>query len=59
MKSLFLSGYGYSIKVKDTRLIFSQGARPFNDKKEVSEYPALACPFDKIVIRGDGYVSTN
>ena len=35
MKSLLLSGYGCSIKVKDTRLIFSQDTRPFNDKKEV------------------------
>jgi len=35
MKSFFLSGYGCSIKAKGTRLIFSQGARSFNDKKEV------------------------
>ena len=29
MKSLFLSGYGLSIKVKDTRMVFSQGTSVF------------------------------
>ena len=32
MKSLFLSGYGLSIKVKDTRLVFSQGSSMFSEK---------------------------
>ena len=29
MKSLLLHGYGLSIKVKNTRLIFSEGIDPF------------------------------
>lgn len=58
MKSLFLHGYGLSIKVKDTRLVFSQGLNPFSDKKNILKLPASACPFDKVVIQGKGYVST-
>ena len=58
MKSLFLHGYGLSIKVQNSRLVFSQGLDPFSDKKEVLELPSSACPFDKVVIQGKGYVST-
>lgn len=58
MKSLFLQGYGSSIRVKDTRLIFTQGTHVFSKEREVSEYPARACHFDKVIIQGDGYVST-
>jgi len=58
VKSLFLHGYGLSIKVKNTRLVFSQGVDPFNDKREVFELPARACWFDKVIIQGKGYVST-
>ncbi|MGI0026329.1 MAG: CRISPR-associated endonuclease Cas1 [Nitrosopumilaceae archaeon] len=58
MKSLFLRGYGLSIKVKDTRLVFSQGVDPFCDMQGILELPASACPFDKVVIQGKGYVST-
>ena len=58
MKSLFLHGYGLSIRVKNTSLVFSQGLDPFSDKKEVLELPARACPFDKVIIQGKGYVST-
>ena len=58
MKSFFLSGYGCSIRVKDTRLIFSQGVHAFSKEREVIETSIRACNFDKIVIQGDGYVST-
>ena len=59
MKSLLLSGYGCSIKVKDTRLVFSQGTQVFsNEKREVIETSVRACNFDKVVIQGKGYVST-
>jgi len=57
MKSLFLHGYGLSIKVKNTRMVFSQGIDPFYSKRETLELPATACNFD-IVIQGKGYVST-
>ncbi|MGI0102621.1 MAG: CRISPR-associated endonuclease Cas1, partial [Nitrosotalea sp.] len=58
MKSLFLHGYGLSIKVKNTRMIFSQGIDPFSKKREVLELPSSACPFDKVIIQGNGFVST-
>lgn len=58
MKSLFLHGYGLSIKVQNTRLVFTQGIDPFSNKREVLELPARACPFDKVIIHGKGYVST-
>jgi hypothetical protein len=52
MRSLFLRGYGLSIKVQNTRLVFSQGIDPFNGKREILELPSSACPFDKVVIQG-------
>lgn len=58
MKSLFLHGYGLSIKVKNTRMVFSQGIDPFSDNRETLELPATACNFDKVIIQGKGYVST-
>lgn len=58
MKSLFLQGYGLSIKVKDTRLVFSQGLSPFTEKQERLELPASKCTFDKVIIQGKGFVST-
>jgi CRISPR-associated protein Cas1 len=58
MKTLFLTGYGLSVSVKNTRLVFKQGIDPFTDKQKVIELPASACDFDKVVIQGKGFVST-
>ena len=58
MKSLFLQGYGSSIRVKDTRLIFTQGIQAFSKEREIIETSVRACNFDKVIIQGDGYVST-
>ena len=58
MKSLFLQGYGSSIRVKDTRLIFTQGTHAFSKEREIIETSVRACNFDKVIIQGDGYVST-
>jgi len=58
MKSLFLQGYGSSIKVKDTRLVFTQGLQAFSKEREIIETSVRACNFDKVIIQGDGYVST-
>ena len=58
MKSLFLQDYGSSIKVKDTRLVFSQGIQAFSKEREIIETSVRACNFDKVIIQGDGYVST-
>ena len=58
MKSLLLQGYGCSIRVKETRLIFSQGVHAFQKEREIIETSVRACNFDKVVIQGKGYVST-
>jgi CRISPR-associated protein Cas1 len=58
MKSLFLTGYGCSLSVNNTRLVFKQGLDPFSRNREVLELPASACQFDKVIIQGRGYVST-
>ncbi len=58
MKSLFLQGYGSSIRVKDTRLVFTQGLQAFSKEREIIETSVRACNFDKVIIQGEGYVST-
>jgi len=58
MKTLLLQGYGCSIRVKETRLIFSQGVHAFQKEREIIETSVRACNFDKVVIQGKGYVST-
>jgi CRISP-associated protein Cas1 len=58
MNTLFLTGYGLSVNVKNTRLVFRQGTDPFSKNRQVLEIPASACDFDKVVIQGRGYVST-
>jgi CRISP-associated protein Cas1 len=59
LKSLFVIGYGLSISVKNIRLVFKQGVDPFSsNRREVLELPASACPFDRVVIQGRGYVPT-
>src|SRR2546426_4252510 len=58
MKTMFLSGYGLSVSVKNTRLVFKQGLHPFSKNREVLGLPASACQFDKVIIQGRGYVST-
>jgi hypothetical protein len=54
LKSLLLTGYGLSVKVQNTRLVFKQGIDPFSSNREVLVLPASACPFDKVVIQGRG-----
>ncbi len=58
MKSLFLHGYGLSVSVKNTRLVFKQGLSPFSEKQESIEIPSSKCNFDKVIIQGRGFVST-
>lgn len=59
MKSLFLTGYGLSVSVKSSRLVFKEGINdPFGkEKPSVFELPASACDFDKVIIQGKGFVS--
>ena len=56
MKTLFLTGHGLSVSV-NTRLAFKQGY-DWKEKQQSLELPATACDFDKVVLQGEGYVST-
>lgn len=60
MKSFFLTGYGLPVSVKNTRLVFKQGINdPLGkEKTEVTELPALAANFGKVVIQEENVSST-
>jgi CRISPR-associated protein Cas1 len=58
LKTLFLQGYGLSVKVKNTRLVFTDGIDIRTGKQTKLELPISGCNFDKVVIQGRGFVST-
>lgn len=60
MRSLFLTGYGLSIRVKNTRLVFRPGIDDSfrKEKQEFLEIPPSAANFDKVIIQGGRDVST-
>ena len=53
----FLKGYGFSISVKDSKIILKNTADPFKEP-EVEEWFVNNMPYEKIVMSGKGYVST-
>lgn len=53
----FLKGYGFSIKVKDNKLVFKNSYDPFS-KPEIEEHFITNLPYEKIVLCGKGYIST-
>src|SRR5579872_363455 len=53
----FLKGYGFSIKVKDSKIILKNCSDPFKEP-EVEEWFVKNMPYEKIVMSGKGYVST-
>lgn len=54
----YLRGYGFSIKVSDNKIILKDGLNPFTDAQESEEYFAPNLPYEKIVMCGKGYIST-
>jgi len=52
-----LKGYGFSIKVKDKRLVFKNSYDSFK-KPEVEKWFIANLPYGKIVLSGKGYIST-
>ena len=52
-----LKGYGFSIKVKDSKIILKNTADPFKEP-EVEEFYVNNMPYEKIVMSGKGYIST-
>ncbi|AJW71030.1 CRISPR-associated endonuclease Cas1 [Nitrosopumilus adriaticus] len=53
----FLKGYGHSISVKDSKIILKSNHDPFS-KPEQEEWFVKNMPYEKIVLSGKGYVST-
>ncbi len=53
----FLKGYGFSIKVKDSKIILTNNYDPFS-KPEIEEWYVNTMPYEKIVLSGKGYIST-
>ena len=53
----FLKGYGFSIKVKDRKIVLKNAYDPFAEP-EVEEWFVKNMPYEKIVLSGKGYIST-
>ena len=54
----FLKGYGFSVKLKNNKLILKNGYNPFSKQQEQEEWFITNLPYEKIVLCGKGYVST-
>ncbi|MDH3192082.1 MAG: hypothetical protein OEM18_05300 [Nitrosopumilus sp.] len=54
----FLSGYGISIKQKDNQIILQHKPDPFS-KSDKEEWFVNNLPYEKLVVSGKGYVSTD
>lgn len=55
----FLKGYGASISLKSNRVCLKGGKDPFTGQQEIEEWFVTQIPYEKIVIAGKGYVSTD
>src|SRR2546428_5628970 len=53
-----LRGYGVSIRLKDNRIILKNGQDDITGKSESEEWFITNLPYEKIVISGKGYIST-
>jgi len=53
----FLSGYGFSIKVKDSKIVLKNCFDPFKEP-QVEEWYPKNMPYEKIILSGKGYIST-
>ena len=54
----FLKGYGHSISVKDSKIILKDCHDPFSDCS-IEEWYIKNMPYEKIVLQGKGYISTD
>src|SRR5438445_10480594 len=55
----FLSGYGLSVSLKDNKIVLKNGTYPYSDKQDQEEWFITKLPYEKIVISGKGYISTD
>jgi CRISP-associated protein Cas1 len=53
-----LKGYGVSINLKENRLCLKGGRDPFTGEQETEEWFVSQIPYERIVISGKGYIST-
>jgi len=53
----FLKGYGHSISVKNSKIILKDNHDPFS-KPEQEKWFVKNMPYEKIVLQGKGYIST-
>lgn len=53
-----LSGYGLSLKLKNNHLVLTNGYDPFTSEQQKEDWFITNCPYEKIVISGRGYLST-
>ncbi len=54
----FLNGYRLSVKLKDNKLVLKNGYNPFSEQQEQEERFITNLPYEKIVLSGKGYIST-
>ena len=57
-KVKFLRGYGVGITLKENQLVLKNGKFPYSDEQDQESYFGSKCPYDRIVISGRGYLST-
>jgi len=53
-----LRGYGVSINIKNNKIILKNGSHDITGESEKEEWFVTKIPYEKIVISGKGYVST-
>ena len=53
-----LRGYGVSINIKQNKIILKNGTHDITGKQDKEEWFVTKIPYEKIVISGKGYVST-
>ena len=53
-----LRGYGVSINIKHNKIILKNGSHDITGESEKEEWFVTKIPYEKIVISGRGYVST-
>lgn len=54
-----LRGYGVSISLKNSKLILKNGIDALSGKSESEEWFVTKLPYEKIVVSGRGYISTD
>src|SRR5689334_21871199 len=53
-----LKGYGVAIRLKDSKVCLKGGSDPFTGEQETEEWFVTQIPYERIVVSGKGYLST-